>query len=109
AWEEHFLQFGKVYRCMQFSDTYKGSFRTYGFVDFVDSSSVERLLQRRNTLAPPGQFIRLSKYLPLHLLMNICAIGDKEATDMIGRLEYRVPESGSGENPLLSYTFSKIK
>ncbi|CAB4068845.1 unnamed protein product [Lepeophtheirus salmonis] len=92
--EKYFTQFGKVFRTMQFYDSYKTRFKSFGFVDYVDSAAVDRTMENRSQLIYPGQFVRVTKYLPAHLLLNMSAIGDKDAQSVLRSLEPIIPESG---------------
>ncbi len=99
--EQHFGRFGHIYRCAHLTEP-NGLNKTYGFVDYLSPESAERAAQERSQLLYPGQYVRVSKFLPQASLFDLFALGDRQGAELSRRLERAVPEEGSwgGRNPV---------
>lgn len=56
--EQHFNQFGQVFRAFQMMDEEFNSHKNYGFVDFIGADSVPKSTLDKQQLIPPGQYVR---------------------------------------------------
>jgi len=90
----YFGQFGQIYRAAQVFDEEQKN-RTYGFVDYVTPEGAQMAMQQKSILMPPGQYIKVGKYLPMKFMLNLLSIGDKRGEEMIGEVDKLTPKDGS--------------
>eukprot|EP00095_Tigriopus_kingsejongensis_P002386 maker-scaffold714_size108203-snap-gene-0.18 protein:Tk02386 transcript:maker-scaffold714_size108203-snap-gene-0.18-mRNA-1 annotation:"heterogeneous nuclear ribonucleoprotein a1-like 3-like isoform 1" len=98
--EAHFSPLGPIFRCNHFKNE-RGVHKSFGFVDFLNQESVDRAISNKSQLMYPGQFVRVSKFLPTRYLMELLAIGDDEGHRIIQHLDKKVPEAGSWGGTLM--------
>ena len=91
--EAHFAQYGSVFRAFHFMEEDFQNYKSYGFVDFVGEDSVPRAITAKQQLIQ-NQFVRVSKFLPSHLIYDLLAVSDKHANAMIKKMEQAVPDQG---------------
>jgi len=114
--ENYFMQFGQIFRAAHMlhrvppPDEQRRTGweppvvpnKSYGFVDFIDPSSVGRVLhfdRGKTHLIHPGQYIKVAKVLPIALLLDLCAIGEQEGLQIQKKLEkVSVTEGSWGNN-----------
>ena len=112
--EEHFIQYGSIYRTYHFAQDDFQSHKTYGFVDFVGEDSIPRAIAAKQQLIG-NQFVRVSRFLPNHLVYDLLAISDKHANAMIRKMEQVVPDGVWGSQgfkgawPMSSCLFTFLK
>ncbi len=92
--EQHFKQYGQVYRAFQFLEEDMQRPKSYGFVDFLGDDSVPRAVTTKQQLINE-QFVRVSKFLPINILHDLMCTSDKHANAMIRKIEQTVPNQGS--------------
>jgi len=92
--EAHFSGFGRVFRCAHLWEA-TGPHKSYGFVDFVDQSSVAQAAQQKQQLLYPGQYVRVSRALPQANFYDLLGIGDQQGADILKQLDGVVPDAGS--------------
>ena len=92
--EQHFSQFGQVYRALHIrsdpaatNTTEYYPWKNYGFIDFVTYESSNRAIEMKTQLLHPGQYIRVGRTLPQILLFDLMAISDKYGAEIKRRLE----------------------
>ncbi len=92
--DQHFTQFGQVFRSFQFTNDDFTENRIYGFVDFIGEDSVPRAMQQKQQFIHPGQYVRVGRMLPHHLTYDLMSISDKLGGQIVRKIELSVPEEG---------------
>lgn len=116
--EQHFSQFGQVYRALHIrndpaltkpSDYFP--WKNYGFIDFVSYASSARALEQKTQLLHPGQFVRVGRTLPQILLFDLMAISDKYGVDIKKRLESHKAHGSWGDSKYIygNVTTSQVR
>jgi len=84
--ENHFKQYGQVFRACQFLEEDLQRYKSYGFVDFIGAESVPDAVATKQQLVN-DQFIRVSKFMPQKLMFDLHAISDKLTYAMLKKME----------------------
>ena len=93
--EEHFRQFGHVFRCMHLPENASfDKLRTYGIVDFVNKDSVERCMRSKSQLLYPGQFVMINKVLPMQIQYDFKMMPEKLGMEIQKRIDRSIPMAG---------------
>jgi RNA recognition motif-containing protein len=92
--DRYFGQFGQIYRCCQMIDDENRN-KTYGFVDYINPESASAAANQKSPLMPPGQYIKVSKFLPQKFLYDMFAVGDKRGEELIAEIGRLTPKDGS--------------